>query len=243
MTPTHPAAEDPTRLRLLEAASAVFAEQGYRAATVREICQRAGANVAAVNYHFGGKEGLYGALLGHLGREAIERHPPDLGVGPDAGVEERLFAFVHSFLLRILSDDGVGCIVAREMMEPTGALDRLVDEVVRPLFGRLRLIVAELRPGASEDEVVLCARSVVGQCLFYRHARPVWQRLSPDERATPERIREIAAHVTRFSLEGIGYARAAAAPVDAAARARAARSRKPARGPGAKRKPAPRRKR
>ena len=48
-----------TRRQLLEAAGAVFAEAGYRDATVREICRRAHANIAAINYHFGDKEKLY----------------------------------------------------------------------------------------------------------------------------------------------------------------------------------------
>jgi AcrR family transcriptional regulator len=47
-----------TREALLEAAAQVFAELGFRAATVREICQRARANIASVNYHFGDKENL-----------------------------------------------------------------------------------------------------------------------------------------------------------------------------------------
>src|SRR5688572_25186360 len=115
-----------TRLRLLRAAGLVFAEQGFRDATVRDICARAGANVAAVSYHFGGKEELYVALLEHLGRLAIERHPPDRGVVPGASAEARLYAFVHSFLTRMLEDEGVGCIVAREMIDPTLALDKLV---------------------------------------------------------------------------------------------------------------------
>src|SRR6202049_2648622 len=57
------AASDPTREKLVEVAGRVFADRGYQAATVREICVRAGANVAAVNYHFGDKLGLYAEVL------------------------------------------------------------------------------------------------------------------------------------------------------------------------------------
>src|ERR1700681_4471231 len=58
-----PAPSDPTREQLLDVAGRVFADRGYQAATVREICVRAGANVAAVNYHFGDKLGLYSEVL------------------------------------------------------------------------------------------------------------------------------------------------------------------------------------
>src|ERR1700675_15305 len=57
------AASDLTREKLLEVAEQVFADRGYQAATIREICVRAGANVAAVNYHFGDKLGLYTEIL------------------------------------------------------------------------------------------------------------------------------------------------------------------------------------
>src|ERR671922_420589 len=91
-----------TRQRLLEAAGEVFAGRGFRAATVCDICQRAGANVAAVNYYFGDKEHLYAAVLRYTFRYAIQKYPPTLGLGAAATAEERLQAFIRSFLLRLL---------------------------------------------------------------------------------------------------------------------------------------------
>src|SRR5882672_9983302 len=92
---------DATRQHLLEAAGEVFAEVGFRAATVREICQRAGANIAAVNYHFGDKEQLYAAVLKESFRSAIEKYPANFGLPAKATPEQRLRAFIHSFLCRI----------------------------------------------------------------------------------------------------------------------------------------------
>src|SRR2546426_9063981 len=111
-----------TRQRLLEAAGEVFAAQGFRTATVREICRRARANLAAVNYHFGDKERLYGAVLQYTLRYALQKYPPTLGLSVVATAEERLQAFIRSFLLRLL-DDGLpawhGKLMAHEIAEPT----------------------------------------------------------------------------------------------------------------------------
>jgi len=100
---TQDSGED-TKRRLMEAAGAVFSEQGFKAATVRTICRQAKANVAAVHYHFGGKEGLYTALLSEAFEAGLRRNPPDMGLPATAPAEERLFAFIHSFLLRMLGD-------------------------------------------------------------------------------------------------------------------------------------------
>ncbi|HSZ54669.1 MAG TPA: CerR family C-terminal domain-containing protein [Tepidisphaeraceae bacterium] len=196
-----------TRLRLLEAAGEVFAEQGFHRATIRDICSRADANIAAVNYHFGDKERLYVAVIQHWLGEALRKYPPDGGLPPDAPAPGRLYAFVRSWLFRMLGEGMPawhGKLMAREMSEPTAAFDVLLSETVRPMSQRLTAIVRELlRPNVDEQTVQDCAMSVAGQCCFRRHAHEMIRRLYPDQHYTSERIEQLARHVTDFSLAAI----------------------------------------
>lgn len=196
-----------TRRRLLEVAGEVFAEHGFRAATVRDICQLAGANVAAINYHFGDKETLYREVLKSSLCADLERFPPNMGLGPMPSAEERLAAFVRSFLLRILSADSpqwLMKLMSREMIEPTGALDQLVENVHRPLFAQLNSIVTDIG-GAHMDEGtrVWCAHAVIAQCIFYKHAQAVICRMGSTVPSAPADIDRLAEQITRFSLAGI----------------------------------------
>ena len=197
--------QDVTRRHLLEAAGEVFAEVGYRDATVREICQRAGANVAAINYHFGDKENLYEEVLRYAQGKALEKYPLLLGVAETARPEERLHAFVLSILSRIFDKGPTswhGRLMSREMIEPTAVLDSLMEERIRPLSDTLRKIVAEiLRCPMTDERVASCAISVFSQCVFYKHCRPVVIRLFPEHLpGDPAAIAKLAAHITRFSL-------------------------------------------
>jgi AcrR family transcriptional regulator len=196
-----------TRLRLLESAGEVFAEQGFRKATIRDICSRADANIAAVNYHFGDKEKLYVSVLQHWLGEAIRRFPPDGGLEPGAGPSEKLHAFVRSWLFRMLGEGMPawhGKLMAREMSEPTAGFECILTESVRPMSQRLAGIVRELLgPDVPDRTVRDCAMSIAGQCCFYRHAQEMIRRLYPETRYTPHEIEHLADHVTRFSLAAI----------------------------------------
>ncbi|HUJ10325.1 MAG TPA: CerR family C-terminal domain-containing protein [Verrucomicrobiae bacterium] len=195
------------RRRLLEAAGEVFADKGFAKATVRAICDRAGANVAAINYYFQDKEGLYREAIKYWSEISREKYPADFGLGANPTAEQRLGAFVQSFLFRILDASRPGWhgkLLTREMVEPTKALDELVESAYRPMTERLRQIVRELGGGRlNQTEVRLCARSVMGQCLYYRHARPVIARLDPDETFEASGVKRLAAHITRFSVGAI----------------------------------------
>src|SRR5690242_17424196 len=132
-----------TRLRLLQAAGEVFAEHGFRRATVREICSRADANIAAVNYHFGDKQTLYASVLQHWLGEALRKYPPDGGLPPEASPQEKLHAFIRSFLFRMLGEGTPawhGRLMAREMSEPTDAFELILSETAKPMSQRLNAI-------------------------------------------------------------------------------------------------------
>jgi AcrR family transcriptional regulator len=197
--------QDATRRQLLEAAGEVFAAAGFRAATVREICQRAGANVAAINYHFGDKETLYAEVLRYAFGKALEKYPPLLDVGENAPPEKRLHAFIHSLLLRIFGqgpDSWHGRLMSCEMIEPTAALDSLIEERIRLMSAILMKAIGEiLNCPPTDDRVLHCAFSVMSQCAFYKNSNPAVSKLFPQLRPQDAAgIKKLANHITRFSL-------------------------------------------
>ena len=194
-----------TRCKLLHAAGEIFADRGFHQATVRDITLRAGVNIAAVNYHFRDKAELYRAVLNecHCTAQAIAEP-----VQPaDATPEERLRFFIDGFLHRLLHPDRPkwhGLLMAREMTEPTGALDILVEESIRPRARELERIVVELTQGkVSQDRVWMLCFSVVSQCLFYLHDRPLIERLHPNLATNPPTIEQLVDHISAFSLVAI----------------------------------------
>lgn len=203
----NPPVQAGTREALLAAAAEVIAESGFKNARVRDICQRAGANVAAVNYHFGDKEGLYAALIQSAFDQVIARFPLDAGVSATSTPEERFLAFVRGYLQRILAA-GAQCrhgrIVMREMVEPTSALDLMVEKVVKPTSLLLDDILSELLgPGFPEASRRQTALSIIGQIVFYAHCRPVLERMNPDFKLDQGDLESLVNHVAQFSLGGI----------------------------------------
>ncbi|MBI1887829.1 MAG: CerR family C-terminal domain-containing protein [Nitrosomonadales bacterium] len=203
-------ASDQTRARLLDAARGVFAQHGFQGATIREICRRAEANVAAVNYHFGSKDGLLAEALNFAPLKALQQANARAGDCP----ELRLRLFIRDFMLMLLDENNASTqcrIMARELADPTPALDQIVREAIAPLhefLGELVREIAEKKTG--EAELRRCVLSIFGQCLFYRHSHPVLQRLHPEMRYDDREIEAIARHIAEFSLAGIRHSAGAA---------------------------------
>ena len=197
---------DETRERLLDAAGEVFAEQGFRAATIREICERAHANIAAVNYHYRDKETLYAEATNYALGLLEEKLRPRDTPSPDASAEQVLKDFITRFLSGLLGDRPAwhSKLMARELIEPTSFLDRAIEEVCRPHMQQLASIVRRIVGNdASAEQMHMCCNSIVGQCVIYAHSRPVLARLYPQYATTPEFVERLAEHIARFSLAGL----------------------------------------
>lgn len=202
--PSSPAA-DPTPHSLLAAAGEIFARRGYDAATVAEITRAAGTNVASVNYHFGDKLTLYLAVLRHS-----LPPPPDSSaarVTRKLPPEQQLTAFIVEFVHALIGEGRPSWgarIMAREIAQPTAALPEVIDEVMRPRYERLRVIVAAyLGERPTSERVRFVAHSVIAQCVHWAHAQPLFPHLWPQFRLTAPQVDRIAEHIASFSLAGL----------------------------------------
>jgi AcrR family transcriptional regulator len=201
-----PVLPEDTRTKLLDAAGQVFAESGFQAATVREICACAGVNIALVNYHFGDKLELYTEVLRHSvgasGKGIIKK-----AIGSTAPPEKAFRELIHAMLLRVCRADRPGWhfrLMMHEFAQPTPAIASVIDETMRPVYDRFRELIGgmlDLTP--DHDQVRLSTHSVIAQVVHYAHARHVVSRIWPELELNPERIAQIATHIADFSLAGL----------------------------------------
>ncbi|MCK9295893.1 MAG: CerR family C-terminal domain-containing protein [Desulfobulbaceae bacterium] len=197
-----------TRRRLIEAGLDIFGEHGYTGATTRMIADRGEVNLAAIPYHFGGKEGLYGAVIGHIITTVRGQLDPVLGeiearLGqgrPEPGEAQEL---LQKFLGRLV-DFVVGSkeaprfsrIILREQMSPSSAYDQIYEGIMRPILIMAATLLAVItgRQDGPDRETQLRAFVLIGQIMAFRFARETLVRslglegYSPGETAEINRI-------------------------------------------------------
>ena len=190
-----------TKTRLLTTAAALFAEHGYRGASVRRICDLARANPGAVSYHFGGKKQLYRTVLRRAASSLSEPILQESDSGENATpptITEIVDFIIYQMetnphetqlLLRDLADGGY---VAVEALEPT----------LRSAFENLRLAIGEdsAPRGSSTGRALFL--DLAAPLFLLTAAWPVLQRaldLEPDQR------RGLIASACTRTLEAHGY--------------------------------------
>lgn len=200
-------ARSDTVTQILDAAGQVFAEKGFKAATVREICAQAGVNLAAVNYHFGDKERLYIEAVKDA-RKTLEDNVP-LPTNFDAvDPEEALRMFIRTLALRMLDRNVESWrheLLVREFTNPSRACEEIMHESIMPFIDRLHGIIRRAISSDVPDHTVRqLAFSMISQCAYYRLQDRVVAMLTPPEQLERYFTAEcLADHVTRFSIAAI----------------------------------------
>jgi len=193
-----------TRDRLLDVAARLFAAHGFENVTVRDICQQAHANVAAVNYHFDGKSGLYDEVLRWAISimQATTQEIRDAGEGKSPA--EQLEGAIRIFLTRVAttSNKWIHELMLQEVSHPTPAFDLVLEQVLKPRMTYIREVIAAII-GCDRDDARagLCVMSVQSQ-LFALLKSPIATRLGQPQ-LTLEHAELLARHIACFSIGGI----------------------------------------
>jgi AcrR family transcriptional regulator len=196
------------RRRILLKAGEMFASRGYQGATVRDICQQADVNVAAVNYYFGDKERLYIDAVKHA-RALIEERWPLPEWTETTSPRDKLRMFVRTFVHRLISRETAEWqmrLILREVLEPSRACEEMIQESFRPFFGVLLDILSDLLPDdIAPHRLHQIGLSVISQCVFYlAHQRVVRLIIDADELEQHFDENSLAEHIATFSLSAVG---------------------------------------
>ncbi len=227
MNQAHPDFPQDTRRRLLEAALITFAEKGFDGAGIREIAEKAKANSAMVQYHFGGKEKLYLEALRFVleqGPKWIHKlpsppHPDEPGARNQA--LERFKEYLRSFLQEFMECKGTGKFLPvevdraanilwnREMQYPRPSIEAFILESIQPFINYLDACLRILRPDLDGEGLIRMGISIHSQVMWMHNHREL-TRLIRGKTYTAEDLDTLADHFIQFSLRGLGIPEALA---------------------------------
>lgn len=164
-----------TRSLILKTAAEIFANEGFRGTTVRDIVDQAGVNLAAINYHFGSKEGLYREVMRNVLQDFHAEKIPVVDLSCAQAPDEAVRSVIRSLMAKAdvqvplaigppLPFD-VPRLILQEFMSPSGVLDDLVDCEVKPHMARLGdMLVPLLGPKATVVDKIMVGFWLVSQC-------------------------------------------------------------------------------
>jgi AcrR family transcriptional regulator len=199
-----------TRTALLECAEKLFLAHGYEGVRIRQITDAAGANVAAINYHFSGKMNLYREVLAHrldkIANDKIALLAELCAQEPVVGLKQILDTYVRSYFdshLTSPDSDRLLQIIYREMGPDAVASDLVAVHLVTPIHKAFQRTLLKACPELDANFVSYCVSSIMGQILHFIRSRDVLKSLRTPGQNQPF-IEEAVNHITQFSLRGIG---------------------------------------
>lgn len=194
-----------TRRQLLEAAGEIFAEHGYAKATSKEICERAQANIAAVNYHFGGKDGLYAAVLEEAHSRIVSIEAVAATARSRIDPARKLRMFLSRIVAEVCKSESGGWelrVLSREVLSRSPMMAGLVQNQIAPKAKFVHAILAELMQLPADDPAVSRVLvNVIGPILMLLITdRNLQKRVVPKLEMDAEALTQ---HMVTYALAGI----------------------------------------
>jgi AcrR family transcriptional regulator len=198
-----------SRERILLAALRLFAEQGFKNTSTREIAKAAQVNIAALSYYFGDKAGLYRATFGRLGGPSHEQnrvqHDAKGFSRPGIPLAQAMQEFVRGFLQPLTLGEmflwGMR-LHYREMVEPTGMWQEELDRNIKPLHGAMhRLLCREfdrLRPDADIERL---SHAIFGMAVHVVIGYEVVTQVSPHLLCDEAAVQQMADRIAVFACD------------------------------------------
>ena len=201
-----------TRDRLLAEALRLFALKGFEAVGTRELAAAAGANIAAIAFHFGGKDGLYAEVVRAVARELARRYQEAFGAAraeSDAAGEEpllrasRVVAKLVASLAASNRSQWMSLLLQREFITPTACFDMLYEDAIRPCLEAFSRLVAETSglDAADLDNKVLAYSLFTMASAFSRNGN--FLRFAGKNGYTPQDAEAIGRAVAGFAARGL----------------------------------------
>ena len=207
---SQPAENKEVRERLLDAAETHFSEKGYEATSIRDLTADAGCNVAAVNYHFGGKENLYRQVyqrrcvaLRDIRLKSIEKALSQENGKPS--LQKLLREFANAFIEPLVQDSGgrrFFVLAVREMLNPRLPEDMLLNEVINPVTMSFQDALMKVCPYLTKIKAHFCSQSVIGQLIQIVRMKAMFDALGQPRHVHFDMAKAVH-HVVEFSTTAI----------------------------------------
>jgi len=199
---------DPTRRRLLEAAGTLFGRHGFHATSVRDICREAGANSAAVSYHFGGKAELYRAVAMAVSDDIASSWPKaGTRVADYPSADAALDHVVQSLAAPSASAHSRVSMVQIgnwERADPTGLIDDIIRPRVEPVLDLIRALIREYAPEPPDPlRESVAALAALQLAATTAQGKRIWPWFGRDDCLDGAEVHSIVRDILRHFIRNI----------------------------------------
>ncbi|MCQ2914557.1 MAG: CerR family C-terminal domain-containing protein [Alphaproteobacteria bacterium] len=204
--------------RLLKKASSLFAKKGYTGTSTREIAMEACLNISAITYYFGGKQGLYKAILENIVKTTNKVLKPEIEYATDLlskdisceEAENCLYRIIRTFCQTLyyskVSDDEIH-IYLNEYSNPSDCYDILNEGLIIPIYSIFMKLMMKA-VGCEEkncdlETVVLCTFTLFSTCFTFKTRKEQVMKALNWKKLGDQEINKIISNIEQLTKSSI----------------------------------------